>query len=50
MDDKKKRFIAPDADTVNFSTEDIIAASALGYGGTLDAFGNDDGADYKEEA
>ena len=50
MDDKKKRFIAPDAETVNFVNEDIITVSALGYGGTLGSFDNDGGTDYKEEA
>ena len=50
MDDKKKRFIAPDAEMVSFTSEDIIAASALGFGGTLDGFDNDGGDTYKEEA
>lgn len=50
MDDKKKRFVAPDAEMVSFTSEDIIAASALGYGGTLDGFGTDDSGSYKEEA
>ena len=50
MDDKKKKFIMPDVEIVNFVEEDIIAASALGFGATLTGFDNDGGDNYKEEA
>ena len=50
MDDKKKRFVVPDAEMVNFTNDDIVTVSALGYGGTLDGFDNDGGDSYKEEA
>ena len=50
MDDKKKKFAAPDAELVNFVNEDIITVSALGYGATLTGFDNDGGDTYKEEA
>lgn len=50
MDDKKKKFIMPEVKVVNFVEEDIITASALGYGATLTGFDNDGGDSYKEEA
>ena len=32
MDDKKKKFIVPDAELVDFANDDIITLSALGTG------------------
>ena len=45
MDDKKKRYVVPEAEVISFSTEDIITAS-LASGNQADMvsglWGNDD--------
>ena len=40
MDDKKKKFVIPDAEVVDFAMEDIITESLMGLG-TLN-WGDDD--------
>ena len=42
MDDKKKKYVIPDAEIVNFNEEDIVTVSV----GTM--AGYDDGEDYTE--
>ena len=39
MDDKKKKFVIPDAEVVDFAMEDIVTTSTLKLGGTLGDFG-----------
>ena len=50
MDDKKKKFVVPNAETVDFVNEDIITTSVLGFGGTLGEFGTGSEENYEEEA
>ena len=43
MDDKKKKFVIPDAEVVDFAMEDIVTTSVLRVGGTLGDYGTDGG-------
>lgn len=45
MDDKKKKYVQPEAEVTNFNKEDIIVTS-LTNGGTLSGFDGGDGEDW----
>lgn len=45
MDDKKKKYVIPDAEIIDFANNDIITTSVLSYGDTLGDFGTDGGGD-----
>ena len=50
MDDKKKKYVIPEAVVVDFAMEDIVTTSTLGFAGTLGDFGSGDEENFEEEA